>query len=179
MGRLGIGFLRGRTKPPSGAFTIICGTSQKRRNKEPNAGTSPKREKMSLSGSRPIITMRLHHNGKTHTVRTLLDTGCSINLMNQQTVERLGITKKKHDRPIQVENYTGETVRGAGQYYTEALRLQHRKHYTTESFEISPMEADIDLFLPFGWIARHPPQGAWTTEEVRFNNPDCLSKCTK
>jgi len=33
------------------------------------------------------------------------------------------------------------------------------------------MDLNIDIFLPFGWIAAHPPQGAWTNEEVRFNSP--------
>jgi len=41
------------------------------------------------------------------------------------------------------------------------------------------MDPDIDIFLPFSWITNHPPQGAWTNEEVRFNSPGCLEKCTK
>jgi len=41
------------------------------------------------------------------------------------------------------------------------------------------MEESIDIFLPFSWIEQHPPQGAWTTEEVRFNSLSCLEKCTK
>jgi len=37
---------------------------------------------------------------------------------------------------MKIENYSGETVEGAGQFYTQPLRLQHRKHYTIEHFEI-------------------------------------------
>lgn len=70
-------------------------------------------------------------------------------------------------------------VPGAGQFYTEALRLQHQKHYFWERFEISPMDLGIDVFLPFSWISSHAPQGAWTNEEVLFNSPRCLEKCTK
>ena len=70
-------------------------------------------------------------------------------------------------------------VKGAEQWCTEPMRLQHWKHYTRERFEISPMDPEIDVFLPFGWITQHPPQGAWTSEEVRFNSAGCKRRCTK
>jgi len=41
------------------------------------------------------------------------------------------------------------------------------------------METGIDAFLPFDWITTHPPQGAWTNEEIRFNSVECLRKCTR
>jgi len=41
------------------------------------------------------------------------------------------------------------------------------------------MEEAIDLFLPFKWIERHTLQGTWTSEEIRFNSPTCLEKCTR
>jgi len=59
-------------------------------------------------------------------VRILLDTGCSILLINQKMAGRLGIALRKHDQTIPVENFTGQTVEGAGQYYTEPLLLQQR-----------------------------------------------------
>jgi len=59
------------------------------------------------------------------------------------------------------------------------MLLQHRKHYSREKFEISPMEPEIDAFLPFDWITAHPPQGAWTNQEIRFNSARCLASCTR
>jgi len=123
--------------------------------------------------------MMLHQGQAKHPIRALLDTGCSITLVNKRTVERLGLRKKKHRQPRAIESYTGERVPGAGQYYTEALRLQHQRHYSWEKFEISVMDPEVDVFLPFGWLSNHPPQGAWTNEEVRFDSPRYLEKCTK
>jgi hypothetical protein len=57
--------------------------------------------------------------------------------------------------------------------------LQHRKHFTRETFEVSPMEPGVDIFLPFWWIAKHQPQGAWDSTELRFSSPHCLNRCTK
>ena len=123
--------------------------------------------------------MLLHCHGTSHPVRVLLDTGFSINLINQQTVERLKLTKRPHKNPRNIENYTGETVKSAGRYQIEPLRLQHQKHFSTEKFEISPMEKGVDLYLPFDWIEQHPPQGAWTQDEVRFKSTTYLETCTK
>jgi len=162
---LGLGFLKYRTTLPPGTPKV--------------GGVSRKREKEPTSSARLIITMLLYQGDKQHTVKALLDMGCSITLINQQTVEKLGIRCNCCNHPIQVESYTGEIVKGAGQLYTEPLRLQHRKHYTRESFGVSPMEAGINIFLPFQWITKHPLQGACTSNEVWFNSVSCLDDCSK
>jgi len=123
--------------------------------------------------------MILHQGQQKHWIKALLDTGCAIALINQKTIEQLGIQQTKRKNPIQIENYMGEVVEGAGQWCTEPMRLQHQNHYTRERFEISPMDPEIDVFLPFGWITQHPLQGAWTSEEVHFNSAGCEKRCTK
>jgi len=46
-------------------------------------------------------------------------------------------------------------------------------------FEVAPLVPEVNLFLPFWWIAKHPPQGAWDSEELRFSSHNCLEKCTR
>jgi len=41
------------------------------------------------------------------------------------------------------------------------------------------MEDGIDLFLPFWWITKHMPRGAWTEKKIRFNSVNCLQNCTQ
>jgi len=161
MGRLRIGFLRGQLPPQPEAFTIVCGASEKRKNREPSAETpSSKKPRKPASGTRPVIDMVLYQGEKGHPIKVLLDTGCSIALINEKTTEKLGLEWWKHKQAHSIESFTGESVKGAGQCYTEPLLLQHRKHFTREKFEISPMDTEIDVFLPFEWISSHPPQGA-------------------
>jgi len=93
--------------------------------------------------------MVLHYNKERHWVKALLDTGCSIALINEKTAKTLGLERLKHRKPHSIESYTGDAVQGAGQFYTKPLRMQDRRHYTTESFELSPMDPEIDIFLPF------------------------------
>jgi len=60
---------------------------------------------------------------RDYQVRALLDTSCSIPLLNQKTAEKLGITVSRHDPAITIENFMGQMVEGVGQYYTESLLL--------------------------------------------------------
>jgi len=123
--------------------------------------------------------MLLHHQNNSYRVKALLDTGCSINLINQQTVQCLNLPKYPHKNPMIIESFTGQTVKTAGQFHTGPIRLQHRKHFSKETFEISPMEEGIDIFLSFRWVEDHPPQGTWSNEEIRFNSPGYLKNCTQ
>jgi len=164
--------------PPSKASMMICEISRKRKNEESSAETLFKKPRNPASGTRLIITMVLHHEGENHRVQALLDTGCSVALINERTMERLGLEKKEHKQKHSIKSYTGEPVPGAGRFYTKPMLLQHRKYYSVEKFEVSPMDAEIDIFLPFEWIVADPPQGAWTNQEIRFNNAQCLASCT-
>jgi len=114
-----------------------------------------------------------------HAVWTLLDTGCSVPLINTRITERLDIPQICRSEAAPLLNCSGEEVKGAGMEYTELLLLQHRKHYSREVFKVALLEPEVDLFLPFWWIAKHPPQGAWDSEELRFSSHTCLEKCTR
>ena len=179
MGGLGFGFLRGWATPQLATLTMICGVSKKRKNEEPSAGISHKKPRNPVSGRHLVIRMVLHQDKERHQIRVLLDTSYSIALINQPTVEKLGIQKHNHKNTCSIKSYTGESVGGVGQFYTAPMLLQHRRHYSREKFEISPMDVDIDAFLPFEWISAHPPQGVWTDKEIRFNSIGCLTNCTQ
>jgi len=123
--------------------------------------------------------MLLHVGQEKHRVQVLLDTGCSVPLVNKITARALQLPMLKHDLAIHIENYTGQNVEEAGIFYTKPLLLQHRRHFSKEAFEVTPMESEVDIFLPFWWISKHPPQGAWELKEIRFNSPGCQETCTQ
>jgi len=123
--------------------------------------------------------MILHHKETCQPVKVLLDTGCSVPLINTKTAERFHLQMLKRREARTIENFTGQAVKGAGEYYTNPLILQHWKHFSREVMEVAPMDKEIDIFLPYWWIATHPSQGAWENEEVRFNSTRCLEKCTR
>jgi len=165
-----------RSRPRLRTKKVICGIGQKRGAEEP--AKEPERKKPRC-GPLPVITMLLHVEQGKHQVRVLLDTGCSIPLVNKETARRLQIPMLKHDATIRIENYTGQQVEEAGILYTKTLLLQHRRHFSKENFEVTPIEPEVDIFLPYWWIAKHPPQRIWESEEIRFNSPRCQETCTR
>jgi len=173
-----LGFLKDPHSAPNGMVSWVYSVSRKRKQRE-NSNIKEKSEKKPQRGNRPIVTMLLQHQNNSYRVKALLDTGCSINLINQQTVQCLSLPKYPHKNPRIIESFTGQTVETAGQFHTGPIQLQHRKHFSKETFEISPMEEGIEIFLSFRWVEDHPPQGTWSNEEIRFNNPGCLKKCTQ
>ena len=112
-------------------------------------------------------------------VTALLDTGCSVPLISIQMARRLQLKLLKHKKQRLIENFTDQAVEGAGEFYTDRLVLQHQRHFSREVMEVAPMDKQIDIFLPYWWIAKHPPQGVWENQEVRFNSQHYLEKCTK
>jgi len=87
----------------------------------------------------------------------------------------------KRDVKKSIENFAGEEVPGAGEYYTSPLQLQHKKHFVSESFEVAPTSHDFDIILPFWWILKHPPKGftdAKDWPELQFSSEGCRN-CTK
>jgi len=102
-----------------------------------------------MSGTRPVVDMILHQGGKKHRIKMLLNTGCLIALINEQTIKRLDLEQRKHQQERSIEDYMGETLSGAGQYYTEPPLLQRRRDYTRASIKITPMDAGIDVFLAY------------------------------
>jgi len=125
------------------------------------------------------VKMMIHWDNQKYRARVLLDTGCSTPLISKQIVEKLTLPCQRHEQTIAIRNFTGELVPGAGQEYTIPITLQHREHYSQEVFEVAPLESEVDIFLPFWWIAKHPPQGAWNSAALRFNAPSCVENCTK
>jgi len=86
LGRLGrLRFLRNSALLRVRVKHLVCGTS-KRKRKEPGPEDSAPGKKRKKN-DRPIISMMLHWNGSQHPVKALLDTGCSVTLINQQTIE--------------------------------------------------------------------------------------------
>jgi len=123
--------------------------------------------------------MVIHKGERQHPVKVLLDTGCSIALINQDTARRLQIPLQKYRREKIIEHFVGQKVQGAGTHRTNPMLLQHRHHFSSEVFEVSPIDNGVDIFLPYDWIIRHPPQGQWDSAAVRFTSPNCRAECTK
>jgi len=114
-----------------------------------------------------------------YAVQILLDTGSTVPLISMRITKRYDIPRIRRHQAAPLRDCSGEEVKGAGMEYTKPLLLQHWKHYSQEVFQVAPLEPEVDIFLPFWWSAKHPPQGAWDSKELWFSIPSCLEKCTQ
>jgi len=65
--------------------------------------------------------MILHQGKNQHQIQVLLDTGCSVPLLNNETTRHLQIPLLAHNQGRKIEGYTGEAVPGAGKSYMGLL----------------------------------------------------------
>jgi hypothetical protein len=121
--------------------------------------------------------MILRWNNKERLCRVLLDWGASIPVLNVTWATRNKVPTFEREKPLQIESFTGKTETDIGKTYTYPMRLQHRKHFSVESFYITPMEPECDVILPFWWIAKHPPSKPYgLPENIRFPCKNCTKE---
>ena len=103
------------------------------------------------SGPVPVITMIVHLGEKEEVLRIVLDTGSTFPLLSRMFTQtkQIPVAKRHTIRPIQ--DYAGQVVARAGQFYTVPLILQHRHYFSRVSFKVTPLTSDYDAILPRWW----------------------------
>jgi hypothetical protein len=107
----------------------------------------------------------------------LLDFGASIPILNRSWAHHHTISTYRRAEPRLIENFSRKIEPEIALAYPYPVRIQHRKHFSVESFEIGPTNDECDPILPFWWIAKHAPANLLgEPHEVRFEQ--CLN-CTE
>jgi len=125
------------------------GTKRKQKTEETETWPLKKAREEPHCGKRPIVRMILQWVNQERWVKVLLITGCSVLLISKRLVHSQNIPRKQREKPAPLQNCSGEEVQGSGEEVTNTLTLQHRRHFSRETFEVTPMEAEVDIFLPF------------------------------
>ena len=130
-------------------------------------------------GPVPVIVMILYFGEQEQTVRALLDTGSTVPLLSLSMVEQHQISLAERETNRTIQDYTGQEVPGAGEFFTSPLLLQHRHHYSRLSFEVAPLAGDYDIIIPRWWLAKHKCDLLASNGRIRFTSGECQRKCTK
>ena len=91
--------------------------------------------------------MILYFGEQEQTVQALLDTGSTVLLLSLAMVERHQIPIAERETRRTIQDYVGQEVPGAGEFFTSPLLLQHRHHYSRLSFEVAPLAGDYDIII--------------------------------
>jgi hypothetical protein len=129
------------------------------------------------TGRRPIVRMILRWNETERLCRVLLDWGASVPILDGTWARQNNVPTYQREMHRLIENFTGKIESECGHSFTYPMRLQHRKHFWMDLFEIGPTSSDCDVILPFWWIAKHPPSRPYgSPNEIRFNQcKSCLA----
>ena len=100
------------------------------------------------TGLLPVVTMIVNLGQKEVILRTLLDTGSTVPLLSRKFTQLRKVPVGEPPSIRTIQEYAGQDVEGAGQFYTAPLILQHRHHYSRVSFEVAPLASDYDAILP-------------------------------
>jgi hypothetical protein len=69
---------------------------------------------------------------------------------------------------------------GAGEAFTYSLMLEYKQHFTRETFEVMPLDGEMDVILPCWWMAKHQPNTFWgKPEDIVLDSEFCKKHCTK
>ena len=131
------------------------------------------------SGPVPVIARILYFGEREETVRALLDTGSTVPLLSLDFVEKHQTPIAKRPTKRTIQDYAGREVPGVGEFFTSPLLLQHRHHYTRESFEVAPQAGDYNIVLPRWWLAKHKCDLLASNGRIKFTSRECQCKCTK
>jgi hypothetical protein len=130
-------------------------------------------------GSRRIIRMILHSDNQELPVRALLDSASSLPILSKSFATRYSIKSFIRTEQLEVQTFAGDSCPDIGKEYSYPLLLQHHKHWTKESFEISPTDSDCDILIPWWWLLKHVPSNFFSTGDVRLDSEKCTRSCTK
>ena len=131
------------------------------------------------SGPVPEITIILYFGDQEQTVRALLNTGSTVPLLSLAMVDLYQIPIAERETKRTIQDYAGQEVLGAGEFFTSSLLLQHRHHFSRLFFKVAPLAGDYDIIIPYWWLAKHKCDLLASNGRIKFTSGECQCKCTK
>ena len=126
----------------------------------------------------PMVAMILYFGKQEKTVRALHNTGSTVPILSLGFVEKHQVPIAERATKRTIQDYAGQEVSGAGEYFTTPLLLQHRQHFTQVSFEVTPLAGDYDIILPCWWLAKYKCDLLASNGRIKFTSGVCQRKCT-
>jgi hypothetical protein len=103
----------------------------------------------SRAGARLIVQIYLSVLGqKTFCTWTMFDTGIAIPIISSRFIVEHNLLMITYDILLRINGADGCPLSGAGEAFTYSLLLQYKWHYMRDTFEVMPLESEIDIILP-------------------------------
>src|SRR5271170_2332235 len=113
-----------------------------------------------------------------HECRALIDSGCTVSCINEETVKRFNLEKKPLEHAVPVRNADGTLNAARSITHVVTARLQFHLHDGTHEEVIQLAVTQLgreDIFLGYDWLQKHNPSIDWTKGQLDFDH--CSSEC--
>ena len=123
--------------------------------------------------------MILYFGEQEQTVQALLDIGSTVPLISLAKTEEYQILIMERETKRTIQNYAGQDVPRAGEFFTFPLLLQHRHHFSRLSFEVAPLAGNYNIIIHHRWLAKYKCNLLASNGRIKFTSGECQRKCIK
>jgi hypothetical protein len=110
----------------------------------------------------------------------MFDTGAAIPISSSEFIIECNLPIITCDIPLRINGANGCPLSGAREAFIHSLLLQYKQHYMRETYEVMLLESEIDIILPYLWMAKHQPNKFWgKPEEITLDSKFCKHNYTK
>jgi hypothetical protein len=110
----------------------------------------------------------------------MFDTGAAIPLISSKFIAEHNLPIITYDISLRINGANGYLLSGVGEAFIHSLLLHYKQYYMRETFEVMPLESEIDIILPYWWMAKHQPNRFWgKPEEIILDSKFCKYNCTR
>jgi hypothetical protein len=110
----------------------------------------------------------------------MFDTGTEMPIISSKFIAEHNLLMITHDRPLRLNGADGCPLSGVGEAFIHSLLLWYKQHYTWETFEVMPLESEMDIILPCWWMAKYQPNKFWgKPKEITLDSEFFRHNCTR
>jgi hypothetical protein len=77
----------------------------------------------------------------------MFNTGAAITIISSKFIVEYNLPMITCNRPLRINGADSCPLSGAGEAFTHSLLLWHKQHYMRETFDVMPLESEMDIIL--------------------------------
>jgi hypothetical protein len=78
----------------------------------------------------------------------MFDTGTALPIISSKFIAEYNLPMITCDRLLRINGADSYPLSGAGEAFIHSLLLWYKQHYMRETFEVMPVESEMDIILP-------------------------------
>jgi hypothetical protein len=110
----------------------------------------------------------------------MFDTGAAIPIISSKFIMEHNLPIITCNIPLRINKADSCPLSRVGEAFTHSLLLQYKQYYIRETFEVMPLESEMDIILPYWWMSKHQPNKFWgKPKEIILDSKFCKYNYTR